>query len=167
MTVYNWLTVPFARRTDCISMHSDQFNWLDKIPGNDSNYTLLATYYKVLYDEKGNAVQSEEISKSLYEDDATVSNIYGFFFEFNLPNDILQMQYEGFSFLLCGVCRVKNYNYPEQSLSMSSQYIHVKASLAISVSFTLTSTGISVSKATSKDSFHASHEWDYHNDYYA
>lgn len=168
MAGFDWLTSPFARKTDCMGLYTDQFNWVDRIPGEDSNYVFLASYYKYLYDENGNIVSSEEIVADLYEDDAIISNAYGFCFKYNLPNNFLQMRYSGFTFLVFGVCRVKNYAVPKQSLSISSEYVHVKSSLSVSPSFSIGPVGISVSGiSTQKTIFSGSHEWDYDKDYYA
>lgn len=168
MVSFNWLTVPFTRKSDCMGLYTGQFNWLDRIAGEDSNYFLLATYYKSLYNSNGDVISTEQISEDLDEDDAIISNSDGFCFKYNLKNNFLQIQYTGFSFLLFGVCRVRNYANPYQSLAISSDYLHVNSLLSISPSFSIGPVGISISSTSlSISHFRASHEWDYYNDYIA
>nr|MDE5994346.1 hypothetical protein [Oscillospiraceae bacterium] len=126
------------------------------------------SYYKVLYDEKGNMVDSELKNDVLEEDDAIISNIGGFCFEYKLKSNFLHIQYEGFAFMIFGICRVKFYNNPEQSLSISSQYVHVRNSATIGLSFNIGPFGIDVSGFLPNDiSFPGAHTWEYKDDFYA
>lgn len=166
MACFEWLTVPFARKTDCMGLFTNQLNWVDRLPGEDSNYFLLASYYKSIYDEKGNIVDSELINDSLDEDNAKISNKDGFCFEYNLKSGFLQIQYSGFAFMIFGVCRVKNYNDPKQSLSISSEYVHIQNPLSASLSFSIGPVGIGVSGIFPNEKrFPNSHEWDYELDF--
>ncbi|MGN0539124.1 MAG: hypothetical protein ACI4KI_04640 [Candidatus Fimenecus sp.] len=168
MAGFNWLTPPSKRHADCMGMYSNQFNWVDRIPGEDSNYGFFVSFYKYVYDGNGNIASVEEIADELDEDNATISNPYGFCFEYNLKNNFLQIRYDGFNFLIFGVCRVIDYNNVYQSLSMSSEYIHINSLVSISPSFSVGPVGISISSNSTKtQKFTGSHEWDYYNDYYA
>lgn len=167
ITTFEWLTVPFVHGTDCMGMYTNQFNWVDRIPGDDSNYFFISTYHKVIYGENGNIISSEQKNDVLEEDDAIISNIGGFGFKYNLKSNFLHIQYEGFSFIIFGVCRVKNYNDPHLSLSISSEYVHIQNPAPIGLSFSIGPVGIDVSGLLpNKKSFKGSHEWDYINDYY-
>lgn len=167
MATFDWLTIPTARKTDCMGLYTDQFNWYDRIAGEDSNYAFTASYTETLYDNSGLIVSSEEHTVTKNEDDAVISNDVGFCFEYNLKSNLLLLRYSDFEFFITGVCRVKNYDDPTQSLAISSDYLHIKNILSISPSFSIGPFGISVSQIHTPQHFYGSHEWDYNEDYYA
>lgn len=168
MAAFEWLTTPLIHGTDCMGLFTDQFNWVDRAPGDDSNYYFISSYHQILYDEQGNIVYSEDKGDFLYEDDAIISNKGGFCFEYNLKSNFFLIRNNEFKFMIFGICRVKNYNNPDQSLSISSEYVHTLNSATIGLSFSIGPLGIDVSGFLPGDiSYSGSHEWDYKKDFNA
>ncbi len=168
IATFEWLKAPTIQGTDCMGMYTGQFNWIDRIPGDDSNYFFMSSYKKGYLDINGNYLPTEEINEFKEEDEAIISNTSGFCFSYKLPGYIPQVMYSNFTFMIFGICRVKNYNDADQSLSISSEYVHITNLATIGLSFSIGPLGIDVSGfLPGAKPFPGAHEWNYKIDYYA
>lgn len=164
---YLWLKTPVMRKTDVISMHSDDINWYQKTTNGQSNYFLFAAYSKMTYDENGIFISNEDVIDSLDAISASVSSNSGVYFEYNLPNDnpLAQTLYRNFSFILFSVGRVIDYNNQYQFFMLDIRYVHIRNPLSASFSVNRGPLGVTVSNFFAPEYYDWSHSWDYANDW--
>lgn len=166
-----WLNSPnnTQRGTDIISLYSSHFDWYDPNTDGISNYFLFVGYNKYYYDENNIVANIEDYSVAYDETKASISEKDGVYFKYDLPNDppLAPIICTDFNFLIMGICQVKDYDDPTQSLSMGVRYIHMRNVLSVSVSPLWKSAGISVSGYHMPVYYDASHKWDYKDDFYA
>lgn len=163
-----WLKTPDTRSKDAISLYSSDVKWAN-IDYNTPSHSLLVSYTEYVYDSNSNLVSQETLNDAYDDHSVTVSEYQGVFFEYNLPNNkiLRPIIYGDISFLMVSVCRVKNYNYPTQEVSIGMRYIHLRSAVSFAASYSMTGVGLSVSRIHSPFNYDSSYAWDYAADYYA
>lgn len=158
---FEWLITPIKRSYDTIALYTGQFNWKDKIDGDDSNYSLLIGYRRNTYDSSDTTCLSYiDILDTRDEDSATVTNSAGVYFQYHLPKDVKEahIKYDHISFLITGVCEVQDIN--AYSLAVDAEYVHIKNSSLIVPTVQLDSIiGIDISRLLLPTEYKTSHSW--------
>lgn len=170
--ISQWLTNPFNRRQDCVTLSSNAFTWDSKSSGAYSGNLI---YDVELYTE-GHFVSSYQESEEVSDSDITVLTTTGVYFVFDVPykipvqfSDSMQRT-NNIGFLSMGVANTTLKPELLNNIGVNLIYSHTKTSINLSLNFGWSSDsgisfGVAVSPRTDTKEYKHSLSWSMKGDY--
>ncbi|NLA76978.1 MAG: hypothetical protein GX851_03980, partial [Clostridiales bacterium] len=137
----HWLIDPVSRLTDAISFGSSSFLWANE---NTNSYEFSLLYDETVTYYNQNGTVTNEVTTEVEEYTERDPEIHenGFFYTFNLPNNLPRTfdsssstKRSDFSAVICGTCEPKAAPVSSTAYMLVLTYVHIQFTVNAGLSF--------------------------------